>query len=413
LLSAGMLSMLNAQTAATTNVVRCSSYEYEQRELATDPNYQANRDVLDAFTANYVANHPNGVQDRSIVYIPVIFHVLYHTASQNLSLARLQEQIDVLNKDYSGTNVEFPNIPAGFAPVAAHCDIQFCMAKRDPSGNWTDGVERVSTANTSFDDVSDNAKHASSGGADAWDRNQYLNLWVCNLSGGLLGYSTPPGGSAALDGCVLLYSAVGVTGAVSPYNKGRTATHEIGHWLNLRHVWGDDGSSCAGSDGVADTPNQSSENYGCPTYPHTDACSPNSPGVMFMNYMDYTDDACMYMFSEGQKTRMWACLNSSRILIQSSTTCQVTGVAEAILQGAFNVMPSPSADGKFTVHFGSDLKDVDINVYNVVGQMIYHQHADAITESDMELDLSANDPGVYFFELKSGNDRAIKKIMIQ
>src|SRR5207253_634101 len=117
-----------------------------------------------------------------------------------------------------------------------------------------------------------------------------------------------PGGPASTDGVVVLYSSVGSIaspGTELHYNLGRSATHEIGHWLNLFHIWGDDNGSCNGSDQVSDTPNQGNNNFGCPSFPHTDNCASGN-GVMFMNYMDYTDDDCMNMFTAGQKDRMQA-----------------------------------------------------------------------------------------------------------
>jgi len=129
---------------------------------------------------------------------------------------------------------------------------------------------------------------------------------VCDISGGTLGYAQFPGGSASTDGVVCDYQYFGTNGtATAPFNKGRTATHEVGHWLNLRHIWGDDGTGCTGSDQVTDTPNAAGPNYGCPAFP-TVTCSNGPNGDMFMNYMDYTDDACMFMFSSGQVSRMQA-----------------------------------------------------------------------------------------------------------
>ena len=161
-------------------------------------------------------------------------------------------------------------------------------------------------------------KRTANGGDDAWNSTQYLNLWSCNMSGGILGYAQFPGGTASTDGVVILYSAFGRTGTVSaPYNKGRTATHEVGHWLNLRHIWGD--ANC-GSDLVNDTPTHNTANYGCPTYPHLSTCT-GTPTEMTMNYMDYTDDACMYMFTTGQSTRMTAAINTSRSGLLTSLGC--------------------------------------------------------------------------------------------
>src|SRR5688572_33288744 len=128
-----------------------------------------------------------------------------------------------------------------------------------------------------------------------------LNLWVCNLSGGYLGYAQFPGGSPSTDGVVIDDNAFGRTGTASaPFNKGRTATHEVGHWLNLRHIWGD--ASC-GNDQVGDTPQHNTSNGGCPTADHKSTCT-GTPLEMWMNYMDYTYDQCMYMFTHGQRDRM-------------------------------------------------------------------------------------------------------------
>ncbi|UOQ72750.1 M43 family zinc metalloprotease [Hymenobacter cellulosilyticus] len=183
-----------------------------------------------------------------------------------------------------------------FAGLAANTNVQFVLAKRTPTGAATTGIVRKQTKVSSWS-TNDAVKSSKRGGDDAWDATKYLNLWVCNLGQGLLGYAQFPGGSPATDGVVVLYSSL-PGGTAKPYDKGRTATHEVGHWLNLRHIWGD--ASC-GNDLVSDTPTQQTANYGCPAFPHV-TC--NNQGDMSMNYMDYTDDACMYMFSTGQASRM-------------------------------------------------------------------------------------------------------------
>lgn len=280
----------------------CNTMDEYTRQLQADPANALRRADLESHTARFVANP--SAQQRAVITIPVVVHVLYNTTAQNVSDAQIQSQIDVLNKDFRKLNTDASLVPSAFAGLAADSEIQFCLAKRDPSGATTTGVTRTQTSKTSF--LDDNKmKYTAQGGRDAWDRNQYLNLWVCNLGGGLLGYAQfPATGVAATDGVVVNYTAFGTTGtATAPYNKGRTLTHEVGHWLNLFHIWGDDGTACTGSDQVGDTPNQGDENYGCPTYP-TASCSNTSD--MYMNYMDYTDDACMYMFTAGQKARMQA-----------------------------------------------------------------------------------------------------------
>ena len=199
----------------------------------------------------------------------------------------------MLNLDFSATNADLNLVPALFQPVIGNVEVQFCLAQQDPSGNATTGITRKSTTVTSWG-TNDNVKKLSAGGVNPWNASNYLNLWVCNIGGGILGYAQFPGGAAATDGVVCDYRYFGTTGtATAPYHKGRTATHEVGHWLNLRHICGD--ANC-GSDLVADTPTHNTSNGGCPTYPHLSTCS-GTPVEMTMNYMDYSYDACIQMFS--------------------------------------------------------------------------------------------------------------------
>ena len=302
---------------------RCASMDHLKDQLQNDPALAARMQQIETETNQFVSSYHN-TGSRAIITIPVVVHVVYNTTAQNISNAQIQSQIDRLNLDYHKLNTDISSVPSVWQSLVADYEVQFCLASKDPSGNATTGIRRVSTSTTSFS-TNDNVKRTANGGDDAWPAASYLNLWVCNLSGGVLGYAQFPGGAAATDGVVITYTGFGTGGsAQAPYNLGRTATHEVGHWLNLYHIWGDDGSACSGSDQVNDTPNQGSENYGCPTFPHTDACSASSPGVMFMNYMDYTDDACMYMFTNGQKTRSLSLFNSggSRASLLNSQGCQ-------------------------------------------------------------------------------------------
>ncbi len=263
-----------------------------------------------------------------MVTIPVVFHVVYNTTAQNISDAKCIAQLNQLNLDFARLNTDAGNTPAAFSGLAANTQVQFCLAQRDPSGNATTGIIHKSTTSTSFSS-NDNVKRTANGGDNAWDATKYLNIWTCNLSGGLLGYAQFPGGSASTDGVVVLYSSVGSMtspGTATPYHLGRTTTHEVGHWLNLYHIWGDE-SACNADDNVSDTPKQKAENYGCPTYPQTTQsggrCSTTDPSSMYMNYMDYTDDGCMNMFSAGQAVRMQALFASggSRVAMVSSLGC--------------------------------------------------------------------------------------------
>jgi len=218
------------------------------------------------------------------INIPVVVHVVYANSQENISDAQINSQISVLNDDFNASNSDL-NPPAEFSGVVGDCDFQFTL----------DQVIRLAGDRNSWG-TSDAVKSYS----PVVDPARKLNIWVCNIGGGILGYAQFPGGSASTDGVVVSPQYFGSTGYVSaPFNKGRTTTHEIGHYLNLRHIWGD--GRCKRDDFVADTPSSDRANYGCPNSAYH--CRSND---MYMNYMDYVDDACMFMFSEGQKERMRA-----------------------------------------------------------------------------------------------------------
>jgi len=260
-----------------------------------------------------------------------VVHVVHKTAAQNISDAQIKSQIDVLTADFRKKNADVSSAPAAFAALTSDARIEFALASTDPSGNPTTGITRTPTAVNGFTD-DDAVKSAATGGADPWPSDKYLNIWVCQLAGGLLGYAQFPGGPAATDGVVILHSAFGTKGtAAAPFNLGRTTTHEVGHWLNLRHIWGDDGTGCSGSDFVADTPNQAGPNFGTPAFPQV-TCGNGPNGDMFVNYMDYVDDAAMVMFSAGQVTRMQATLDGLRSAIGAPTPCGVKSLPKDIVK---------------------------------------------------------------------------------
>jgi hypothetical protein len=296
--------------------------EHLEALKASDPGLSARMLAIEEHTSSYLQNQRNNNTNNPIITIPVVFHVVYKTAVQNVSDAQCISQLNQLNLDFAKLNSDTNSVPTVFRGLHADTKIQFCLAQRDPNGLPTTGIiHKSTTANSFIDD--DKVKSASTGGDNAWPSSKYLNIWVCNLGSGLLGYAQFPGGPASTDGVVILYSAVGSMlnpGTASPYDLGRTATHEVGHWLNLLHVWG---SGSCGNDLVGDTPTQQSSNFGCPTFPQI-TCNNGPNGDMFMNFMDYTDDACMLMFSAGQSTRMQALFSTggSRAALMNSNGCQ-------------------------------------------------------------------------------------------
>lgn len=257
-------------------------------------------------------------EDGAPIYIPVVFHIVL-TNPNTVTDAQVKAQLDTLNVDYAGLNADSTKIPAAFKALFGKSLIQFKLAQRTPDDDPSTGIERYTAGKSSYTYDDNTLKYKSSGGADAWDPDRYLNIWITNISGGILGYATFPGGSVKEEqGVVILYSSL-PGGSAAPYNMGRTLTHESGHYFFLYHIWGDDNGACSGTDYVGDTPNQADKTGGCPNgVVRLDACSPVAPGYMYQNYMDYTDDACMMMFTKLQVTRMEAALTTYRATLLTS-----------------------------------------------------------------------------------------------
>jgi hypothetical protein len=284
--------------------------EVHERLSEEFPSYRANQLRIDEFTERSLRTGEAQRAMRRLITIPVVVHVVYKRDTENISKQQINTQISVLNRDYRATNTDKSSVPAPWQSLVTDAKVEFKLATRDPQGKQTDGVTRTKTDVSAFG-ADDTVKKASTGGVAAWPASKYLNIWVCNLGGGLLGYAQFPGGPARTDGVVILHSGFGTTGtAAAPFDLGRTATHEIGHWLNLRHTWGDT-MGCSGGDRVADTPNAAGPNYGKPSFPNI-TCNNGPNGDMFCNYMDYVDDAAMFMFTAGQVGRMNATLAGPR-----------------------------------------------------------------------------------------------------
>lgn len=267
---------------------QCFANDVLNANMAKDSGLKDRMDEIESFTSQYLAKVKKGeLQSRLVngkIEIPVVFHVIYKRSSENVSLSNLQGQIDAMNEDFNLQNPNRGAMPAEFAGVEANVGIDFVI----------EDVIRVQNRKKRSWRPNDDMKFSSKGGSDVVNPQEFLNIWVVNYmpyqGGQILGYAQFPGGSWSTDGVVMAAPFVGA--------NQRTATHEVGHWLNLRHIWGDGG--CGASDFVADTPDADGNSRGCPSYPTIECGSAN----MTMNFMDYSDDSCMYMFTDGQKTRM-------------------------------------------------------------------------------------------------------------
>jgi len=287
---------------------------------ALDLLVEANADVLNQLEKieNFTKNNTiTKKKERELITIPIIFHVVYSTPSENISEEKILSQLDVLNEDFRKLNPNFYETLDVFKDRAADFEIEFCLAQTDPDGLPTSGINRAFTDSATFS-ISNNMKFTALSGADAWPVNDYLNFWVCDLEPGLLGYAQFPGLDEATDGVVVDYIQVGrgFTNGIT----GRTATHEVGHWLNLRHIWGD--GDCTQDDLVEDTPPAESAHSGCSLSANSCSAGESEPD-MVQNYMDYSDDGCLTLFTEGQKQRARVLFESggSKFALATSTKC--------------------------------------------------------------------------------------------
>ena len=283
----------------------CSTMENLEHRKQLDPQLEARMQQIEDYTRTRIQQGNTESISGNVITIPVVVHVLYTNSTNNISVAQIQSQIDVINEDFRRTNSDADNTWS----QAADTEIQFCMSTVDPNGNATTGITRKSVTRTDWG-TTDDMKKSSQGGVNPWNTAEYLNMWIVPqmTSGGrtILGYAQFPGGAASTDGVVMAYNYFGRVGNVSaPFDGGRTTTHEIGHYLNLRHIWGD--SNC-GNDLVSDTPTHQTSNGGCPT--GQVSCGSVD---MVQNYMDYTNDSCMNLFTAGQKARMRAVLDAGGV----------------------------------------------------------------------------------------------------
>ena len=388
---------------------RCATPQYiEESRLLPAP-----------FTPNTVSptTEPAGrdTLPNEVIVIPVVIHVLYHTGIQNISNQQVLSQLTVLNNDYRRLNADAANTPALFKNVAADARIVFCLAKVDPNGNYTSGIIHKYTKEALFL-ADDEMKFSSTGGDDAWDSKKYLNIWVCNLFGRTLGYAVMPGGPVEKDGVVIQYDVFGTTGMVTaPFNKGRTTTHEIGHWLGLKHLWGD---AVCGDDGIADTPPQQASNSNCPSFPHTSDCSINPYGDMFMNFMDFTDDACMSMFTQGQKSEMRSMFatGNPRNSFLNSSVCDSSLAAGGPLPEdtitvnvSLAVYPNPFVN-QVTVSTNDPLNNLGktIRLYDASGRVLVLQ---ILQSQKTIIDVSNLTSGLYILKVEGGGRPRVFKLV--
>jgi Pregnancy-associated plasma protein-A/Secretion system C-terminal sorting domain len=392
----------------------CPQLTYQLEQYARNPLLRSATARLEDFTQRYVsaaALRGSSGTDASAekqVTIPVIFHILYRNDAENLSMAQIESQLNVLNEDYGGTNADRSHLPGYFSNCLGSPNIRFERATMAPDGRASTGVVRrmISVNNFAADD---RMKSAMTGGDDAWDATKYLNIWVCPMANNVLGYASLPGCDPAVDGVVISSMAFGTINMRAPFNKGRTATHEVGHWLNLRHIWGDE---ACGTDNVDDTPQQQGPNRGCPDGERK-TCGNTAHGDLYMNFMDLTDDGCMYMFTAGQKQRMRALfaaggprrgmLNSDALSLKTAD-----GALPAPEVSGLTVFPIP-ANTQLTLQTGLTGGSARLTVYNQLGVAVMTK---VVATAQEVLDISALKPGQYFMRLSVQNGKPVRFVKL-
>ncbi len=336
--------------------------------------------------------------DSTGITIPIVVHIVWQNDNENLTDALIMSQIDALNRDYNALNSDIQYVPDEFKPVIGNVGIHFCLAAKDPQGNPTTGIVRQQTSQPDMG-LSSDLFYTSLGGSDAWDVNRYMNIWVANTGQYIAGYGIYPwSDSAGRSGLVVNSPFFGINGGPQ-YGLGRVCVHEVGHYLGLIHLWGDV-YDCSVSDRVSDTPPQSGPYYGCPSYPEY-GCGGST---MFMNFMDYVDDQCMLLFTEGQKARMVVCLNTYRAgLINSNAQCLVPSQSNDLNA---KIYPNPGT-GIFTVAFATPpMNLLTYSVYNEMGELILTNAE--LANKDISFDMTGYSAGVYMFIVKENGITVFK-----
>ena len=392
----------------------CASFEYNQTELFVNPVLKVKESEVETFIQQQLKKRPSVLQQRGehlfLITIPVVVHVLYHQPNENISDEQIFDQLDVLNKCFRRLNADTVNTPDRFKGVAADCDIEFKLAISDPQKRATTGIVRKYTPVEKWT-INDDMKFTLKGGDDAWDASNYLNIWVCGLNR-TLGYASFPGGPAEKDGIVINYSSFGYNGTSL---LGKTTVHEAGHWLGLKHTWGD---AYCGDDSVDDTPKQGNFTSGCPSGIRI-SCNNGPDGDMYMNYMDITNEACINLFTEGQKERMRALFDpggernsllSSYALLPPLTN-EIPLPEELPAWYYPNLYPNP-ATSEITLDLSYDIRWIGkvVSITDVQGKTMMKM---PINTKVVKINISRLKPGMYFLYAKKEDGVTIKQKLIK
>ena len=396
----------------------CGAMAYSPAYLANHPEEEEKISKLEIKTHEWIAENQNAVSTRELITIPVVVHLVYNDDKFNFTDVEIQSQIDGLTADFTQSNSNQNIIPDHFKDRAANVEFEFCLATVTPDGIRTNGIERKQ--NTSIENIGTDKVfgvkrticYTSEGGLDAWDTNHYLNIWVGEMES-ILGEATFPGMARVPeeDGVFIDVEAFGFfCSDETNFHLGRTLTHEVGHFFNLKHIFGDV-EDCNHDDGVEDTPLQKMRNSGCISEMKTNTCDSGEVYEMTVNFMDYVDDECMAMFTNGQKMRMLAALNTYRSGLKNSIGCSLINLEPTtIVPDKITTFPNP-ASNCVHIDLGIDADfQVNIKFINTAGQRLLSERV--YVKDFRSFDISNYPNGIYFLLIENGNNFASKKIII-
>ena len=388
------------------------------QEPLTEPNHIEAQAALEVLTQNWIEQQSEA-NIRTVLTIPVVVHVVYHDSIENIPDQQIYDQIAVLNEDFRQRSIELDQIPGEFQAVAADVELEFCLVNIDSNENPTNGITRTYTNYTcignTLETLGDNNRprlfYTDEGGQDVWDTDKYLNIYVANTCEAFLGRARLPGTAiAAEDAAVIDYDHFGSNcgPTARPFDLGKTTTHEIGHYFNLKHVFGVVNScSATNGDSVTDTPNQESAYLGCPNYPQF-SCNSSD---MFMNYMDFVDDACMQLFTTGQKNRMLATLldpaGPRRGLLEGN---RCADPVPAPAKDQLVVAPNPPQDCLYFELESAYSGKVNVRLFDALGHLFYEQENNAFALKRIETSHLVS--GVYFLVVTYEDEVLSEKVFL-
>jgi hypothetical protein len=383
----------------------CNTFQYQQQQIQSNSKLASSVSALEKFTQQKVNEKKLQRIENSVITIPVVVHILYHFPDEKIGDDKVFSQLDLLNKCFRKLNSDTINIPSAFKSLAADCEVEFRLATSDPDRNYTNGIIKKYTPVTKW--TSDDAvKFTSEMGDDAWDPRSYLNIWVCNLKQ-FAGYSSLVNGPEKVDGIVIGFNAFG--------GLNKTIVHELGHWLNLKHIWGDD---YCGDDLVNDTPRQASFTPGCPASTRV-TCGNGPDGDMFNNYMDFTNDACVNMFTNGQKTRMkvlfepggprYSLLFSKGLSAPLTYILPVPESDPAWLEP--KIYPNPAVNQLYIdLSYDERWLGSTLQISNLYGKVVMQM---IVSSKFQQITISNLPPGIYFIAAKRKDGVSIKQKVVK